>query len=248
MNATAGASLISARHLAKTYRLGEQAVQALRDVSFDVQPGEFVAIMGPSGSGKSTLMNLIGALDTPTSGTLTIDGADVSRLGPDQLAELRNRTIGFVFQQFNLLRRTSALDNVKLPLLYSRQRPPDLNATARARLEEVGLGSRVEHQPSQLSGGQQQRVAIARALVNSPRLILADEPTGALDTETSAEIMALLGRLNAGGLTVIIVTHEPDIAAHARRLIRLRDGRIIEDGAVAASAWLAAATGAESRR
>jgi ABC-type lipoprotein export system ATPase subunit len=233
--------LLSARNLAKTYQLGEQAVHALREVSFEVMPGEFVAIMGPSGSGKSTLMNLIGALDTPTSGELSIDGAEISALGPDALAELRNRTIGFVFQQFNLLRRTSALDNVKLPLVYSRRRPADMNAAARARLEEVGLGSRLDHQPSQLSGGQQQRVAIARALVNSPRLILADEPTGALDTETSGEIMALLERLNAGGLTVIIVTHEPDIAAHARRLIRLRDGRIIEDVPVAESRWLAGA-------
>ncbi|MFO1410413.1 MAG: ABC transporter ATP-binding protein [Steroidobacteraceae bacterium] len=242
MSAAAGAALISARHLAKTYQLGEQAVHALRDVSFDVMPGEFVAIMGPSGSGKSTLMNLIGALDTPSSGELTIDGAPISGLGAEGLAELRNRTIGFVFQQFNLLRRTSALENVKLPLLYSRHRPADMAAAARTALEQVGLGSRLDHQPSQLSGGQQQRVAIARALVNSPRLILADEPTGALDTETSREIMGLLERLNAGGLTVIIVTHEPDIAAHARRLIRLRDGRIIEDVAAADSAWLRAAT------
>jgi len=240
VNAAAGAALLSARHLTKTYQLGEQAVHALRDVSFDVLPGEFVAIMGPSGSGKSTLMNLIGALDTPTSGTLTIDGAEISRLGADELAELRNRTTGFVFQQFNLLRRTSALENVKLPLLYARQRPRDAVAAARVALEQVGLGDRIHHLPSQLSGGQQQRVAIARALVNTPRLILADEPTGALDTETSAEIMGLLGRLNAGGLTVIIVTHEPDIAAHARRLIRLRDGRIIEDVPVAESAWLKA--------
>ena len=242
MSAAAGAALISARHLAKTYQLGEQAVHALRDVSFDVMPGEFVAIMGPSGSGKSTLMNLIGALDTPSAGELTIDGAPISRLDAEGLAELRNRTIGFVFQQFNLLRRTTALENVKLPLLYSRQRPPDMTAAARTALEQVGLGARLDHQPSQLSGGQQQRVAIARALVNAPPLILADEPTGALDTETSKEIMALLERLNAGGLTVIIVTHEADIAAHARRLIRLRDGRIIEDGAAADSAWLRAAT------
>ena len=248
MSAAAGAALISARHLAKSYQLGEQAVHALRDVSFDVMPGEFVAIMGPSGSGKSTLMNLIGALDTPSSGELTIDGAPISGLGAEGLAELRNRTIGFVFQQFNLLRRTTALENVKLPLLYSRHRPADMVAAARAALEQVGLGSRLDHQPSQLSGGQQQRVAIARALVNAPRLILADEPTGALDTETSKEIMALLERLNADGLTVIIVTHEPDIAAHARRLIRLRDGRIIEDVAAADSAWLHAAThGAAAR-
>ena len=221
--------LIAASHLVKTYELGEQQVHALRDVSFTVMPGEFLAIMGPSGSGKSTLMNMIGALDTPTSGTMAIDGAEISAMSPDQLADLRNRTIGFVFQQFNLLRRTTALDNVKLPLLYSRQRPPDVNAAARTSLELVGLANRLDHQPSQLSGGQQQRVAIARALVNNPRLILADEPTGALDTQTSAEIMALFGRLNAAGLTVILVTHEPDVAAHARRLLRVRDGRIIED-------------------
>ena len=221
--------LIAASHLVKTYELGEQQVHALRDVSFTVMPGEFMAIMGPSGSGKSTLMNMIGALDTPTSGSMAIDGAEISTMSPDQLADLRNRTIGFVFQQFNLLRRTTALDNVKLPLLYSRRRPPDVNAAARNSLEMVGLADRLDHQPSQLSGGQQQRVAIARALVNNPRLILADEPTGALDTQTSAEIMALFGRLNAAGLTVILVTHEPDVAAHARRLLRVRDGRIIED-------------------
>ena len=228
--------LIAARDLVKSYQLGEQVVHALRGVSFDVMPGEFVAIMGPSGSGKSTLMNLIGALDQPTSGTMLIDGSEISTMNPVQLADLRNRTIGFVFQQFNLLRRTTALDNVKLPLLYSRRRPPDMNATAREKLKLVGLGERMDHQPSQLSGGQQQRVAIARALVNSPRLVLADEPTGALDTETSAEIMGLLQKLNAAGLTVVIVTHEPDIAAHARRLIRVRDGRIVEDRSTATGA------------
>jgi putative ABC transport system ATP-binding protein len=229
-------SLLAARALVKSYELGEQTVHALRGVSFDVMPGEFVAIMGPSGSGKSTLMNMIGALDRPTSGTLAIDGAEISQLGPVELADLRNRTIGFVFQQFNLLRRTTALENVKLPLLYARdQRPTDTSAVAREKLELVGLGSRMDHQPSQLSGGQQQRVAIARALVNSPRLILADEPTGALDTETSAEIMGLFARLNTEGLTVILVTHEPDVAAHARRLIRVRDGRIVEDRPTAAA-------------
>ena len=225
----AGEPLISARHLVKTYQLGEQQVRALRDVSFEIQSGEFVAIMGPSGSGKSTLMNIIGALDTPSAGAMEIDGADVADMNSDQLADLRNRTIGFVFQQFNLLRRTTALDNVKLPLLYSRHRPVDLDLAARASLEQVNLGDRLHHQPSQLSGGQQQRVAIARALVNSPRLILADEPTGALDTQTSAEIMALFTRLNAAGLTIIVVTHEPDVAAYARRLLRMRDGRIVAD-------------------
>jgi putative ABC transport system ATP-binding protein len=225
--------LVAARHLGKSYPLGEQPVVALCDVSFDVQPGEFVAIMGPSGSGKSTLMNLIGALDTPSSGTLAIDGRELGSMAADQLAELRNRTIGFVFQQFNLLRRTTALENVKLPLLYARERGADPDGAARAALAMVGLGERLQHRPAQLSGGQQQRVAIARALVNQPRLILADEPTGALDSQTSAEIMALLGRLNAGGLTVVLVTHEPEVAAHARRLLRVRDGRLVEDRVVA---------------
>jgi ABC-type lipoprotein export system ATPase subunit len=235
-----GQPLIAASHLVKTYQLGEQQVHALRDVSFEIQPGEFVAIMGPSGSGKSTLMNVIGALDTPSSGVMEIDGAAVAGMNSDQLADLRNRTIGFVFQQFNLLRRTTALDNVKLPLLYSRHRPPDLNQAARASLELVNLGDRADHQPSQLSGGQQQRVAIARALVNSPRLILADEPTGALDSQTSAEIMALFTRLNAAGLTVIVVTHEADVAAYARRLLRMRDGRLVADERTAAQAGITA--------
>lgn len=240
MNDASGRVLISARHLIKTYRLGEQEVHALRDVTFDVLAGDFVAIMGPSGSGKSTLMNLIGALDTPSSGSLLIDGEDIAQLGATQLADLRNRTIGFVFQQFNLLRRTSALHNVKLPLLYARhragtRRASEANALAHEKLRLVGLGDRLDHQPSQLSGGQQQRVAIARALVNSPRLILADEPTGALDTETSGEIMALLKSLNASGLTIILVTHEPDVAAHARRLLRVRDGRIVEDSQIGAA-------------
>jgi putative ABC transport system ATP-binding protein len=227
--------VVSARQLTKTYQLGEVAVHALREVSFDIMPGEFVAIMGPSGSGKSTLMNMIGALDTPTSGDLAINGVNIATLDKDALADLRNRTIGFVFQQFNLLARTSALDNVKLPLAYSRDRVKQANGNALAaqRLREVGLEQRMDHVPSQLSGGQQQRVAIARALVNSPSLILADEPTGALDTETSLEIMNLFRRLTDQGMTVILVTHEPDVAAHARRLLRVRDGRIVEDRAVA---------------
>jgi putative ABC transport system ATP-binding protein len=234
-HAASATPVVAARHLTKTYQLGEIAVHALRDVSFDIQRGEFVAIMGPSGSGKSTLMNMIGALDVPTSGELAIDGALVSTLSKDALADLRNRTIGFVFQQFNLLARTSALNNVKLPLAYSRD--PDKQARgdelAAKCLQEVGLGNRMDHVPSQLSGGQQQRVAIARALVNSPSLILADEPTGALDSETSHEIMGLFRRLTEEGMTVILVTHEPDVASHARRLLRVRDGRIVEDRPVA---------------
>jgi putative ABC transport system ATP-binding protein len=229
------APVVSAQHLTKTYQLGDFAVHALRDVSFEIRRGEFVAIMGPSGSGKSTLMNMIGALDTPTSGDLSIDGIAIGSLDRDELAKLRNRTIGFVFQQFNLLARTTALENVKLPLVYSRN--PEWQARAdemaQQRLREVGLGERMGHVPSQLSGGQQQRVAIARALVNSPSLILADEPTGALDTETSLEIMNLFKRLTASGMTVIIVTHEPDVAAHAKRLLRVRDGRIVEDRSTA---------------
>jgi putative ABC transport system ATP-binding protein len=229
------APVVSAQHLTKTYQLGEFDVHALRDVSFQIHRGEFVAIMGPSGSGKSTLMNLIGALDTPTSGDLSIDGVPIGSLDRDALAKLRNRTIGFVFQQFNLLPRTTALENVKLPLVYSRNPEwlAQASELAEKRLREVGLGERMRHVPSQLSGGQQQRVAIARALVNSPSLILADEPTGALDTETSLEIMGLFKRLTQQGMTVIIVTHEPDVAAHAQRLLRVRDGRIVEDRAVA---------------
>ncbi len=229
------APVVSAQHLTKTYQLGDFAVHALRDVSFEIHRGEFVAIMGPSGSGKSTLMNMIGALDTPTSGDLHIDGINIGSLDRDALAKLRNRTIGFVFQQFNLLARTTALENVKLPLVYSRnpEWQAKANEMAQQRLKEVGLGERMEHVPSQLSGGQQQRVAIARALVNSPSLILADEPTGALDTETSLEIMGLFKRLTQSGMTVIIVTHEPDVAAHAKRLLRVRDGRIVEDRATA---------------
>jgi putative ABC transport system ATP-binding protein len=221
--------VVAARNLSKTYQLGEQAVHALRDVTFEIQPGEFVAIMGPSGSGKSTLMNLIGALDVPTSGELRLGGVDVVTLDRDQLAGLRNHTIGFVFQQFNLLARTTALDNVKLPLTYAEPRPADPDAIARRCLEQVGLAERMDHVPSRLSGGQQQRVAIARALVNSPSLILADEPTGALDTATSLEILNLFKSLNAQGMTIIMVTHELDVASHAKRLLRVRDGRLVED-------------------
>jgi len=224
--------VVAARNLSKTYQLGEQAVYALREVTFDIQHGEFVAIMGPSGSGKSTLMNLIGALDVPTSGEMRIGGVDVTTLSRDELAGLRNHTIGFVFQQFNLLARTTALDNVKLPLTYAEPRPADPEAIARRCLEQVGLAERMDHVPSRLSGGQQQRVAIARALVNNPSLILADEPTGALDTATSLEILNLFKSLNRQGMTIIMVTHELDVAAHAKRLLRVRDGRLVEDRAV----------------
>jgi putative ABC transport system ATP-binding protein len=224
-------SLISCRNIKKIYQMGEQSLQALRGVSFDIAEGEFVAIMGPSGSGKSTLLNLIGALDTPTTGQLVIGGSDISKLSGDELADLRNRVIGFVFQQFNLLRRTSAVDNVKLPLLYSSKRDGGLSADERARrrLTEVGLGERFDHTPAQLSGGQQQRVAIARALVTDPEMILADEPTGALDTKTSVDIMKLFTELHARGMTIVVVTHEPDIAEYAERLLRFRDGELVED-------------------
>ena len=227
--AAAGPPLISARALSKIYRVGDQDLAALDHVTLDIAAGEFVAIMGPSGSGKSTMMNLIGALDVPTSGELVLDGRDIGALSADELADLRNRTIGFVFQQFNLLPRTSALNQVMLPLLYARPRPGDSEARARRRLEQVGLGNRMDHTPRQLSGGQQQRVAIARALVNDPKLLLADEPTGALDTRTSEEIMELFAALNREGITVVIVTHEPEIALWAGRRITFRDGRIIDD-------------------
>jgi putative ABC transport system ATP-binding protein len=224
-----GQPVVSCRDLKKTYMMGDQPLEVLRGVSFDVLPGEFVAIMGPSGSGKSTLLNLIGALDTPSSGTLTIGGTGVAGRSDDELASLRNRFIGFVFQQFNLLRRTSALDNVKLPLLYSAAHTGDTDELAGRRLVEVGLGDRQDHTPAQLSGGQQQRVAIARALVNDPKLILADEPTGALDTRTSIDIMNLFTTLHQGGMTIIMVTHEADIANYAERLLHFRDGKLVDD-------------------
>ena len=225
-------SLIEARALVKTYRMGGQAVQALDGVSLDIAEGEFVAIMGASGSGKSTLMNLLGCLDRPTSGTLRLAGQDVQRMDGDALAALRNRRIGFVFQQFNLLPRTSALDNVALPMIYAGVKPAQRRERALAALQRVGLAERAAHTPAELSGGQQQRVAIARALVNQPKLILADEPTGALDTHTSEDIMRLLSELNAQGMTIVMVTHEADIAMWARRRIVFRDGRIVEDRCV----------------
>jgi putative ABC transport system ATP-binding protein len=223
------ATLISVRDLAKDYVMGDTTVHALRGVSLDIAKGEFVAVMGPSGSGKSTFMNLLGCLDHPTRGVYRLDDEEVSRLDGDRLAMVRNRKLGFVFQHFNLLPRTSALDNVALPLLYAGTSTEERHQRAAERLRQVGLAERMGHHPAQLSGGQQQRVAIARALVNDPALVLADEPTGALDSITSVEIMALLQQLNREGITVVLVTHEHDIAAHAGRIISFRDGAVIED-------------------
>ncbi|MDT8305956.1 MAG: ABC transporter ATP-binding protein [Anaerolineae bacterium] len=223
-----GRPIIQIRDLAKIYEMGEHRVYALNGVSMDVHEGEFVAIMGPSGSGKSTMMNMLGALDQPTSGTYLLDGTDVSRLSDDRLAEIRNRKIGFVFQNFNLLSRTPALQQVELPLIYAgaRQR----HTRAREALELVGLGDRLSHKPSELSGGQQQRVAIARALVNEPAIILADEPTGNLDSHSGTEVMQVFQRLNQEqGITVIFVTHDPWIARHTRRVVMLADGKIVRD-------------------
>ncbi len=223
-------ALIELAGIRKVYDLGEIQVEALRGVSLSIERGEFVSIMGPSGSGKSTLMNIIGCLDVPTEGTYLLDGADVSRLERDELAVIRNRQIGFVFQGFNLLRRTSALENVELPLLYKGVSRHDRRALAASALERVGLKGREHHQPHQLSGGQQQRVAIARALVNQSPLILADEPTGNLDTRTSVEIMEFLTELNRdSGITVVLVTHEPDIALYSRRVVTVRDGLVVSD-------------------
>jgi putative ABC transport system ATP-binding protein len=221
--------LIECRDLVRTYTMGDQTVRALDGVSLDIAAGDYVAIMGASGSGKSTLMNLMGALDRPTSGTMRIAGEELGGLDADRLAAFRNRTIGFVFQQFNLLPRTSALENAALPLVYAGVPAAERRRRALARLEQVGLGERTDHHPSQLSGGQQQRVAIARALVNDPKILLADEPTGALDSQTSADIMAIFDRLNRDGITIILVTHEQDVADHARRQIVFRDGQILED-------------------
>jgi putative ABC transport system ATP-binding protein len=223
-------ALIEASTLSRLYHVGDSDIAALNNVSLRIGKGEFVAIMGPSGSGKSTFMNLIGCLDTPSSGTYMLDGADVSRLVRDELAEIRNNKIGFVFQGFNLLSRTTALENVELPLLYSGMPARQRHERALDALRTVGLEDRIDHQPNQLSGGQQQRVTIARAIVNNAPIILADEPTGNLDTKTSAEIMELFVRLNRdSGITVILVTHEHDIAAYGRRLVRFLDGNIISD-------------------
>jgi putative ABC transport system ATP-binding protein len=226
----AGASLIRLEGIGKVYTLGSAPLHALRDIDLSVERGEMVAVMGPSGSGKSTLMNVLGCLDRPTSGSYWLDGTRVDELDANELADLRNRMIGFVFQGFNLLARTSALANVELPLLYDRSgRRLDTKRLALSALERVGLGDRAESQPSELSGGQQQRVAIARALVTEPALVLADEPTGNLDSRTSVELMALLQQLNAGGVTVVLVTHEPDVAQYTRRIVTMRDGRIVSD-------------------
>jgi putative ABC transport system ATP-binding protein len=227
------AALVETETLVKDYHLGSRRIHALRGVSVCIQPGEFVAVMGPSGSGKSTFMNLLGCLDTPTSGLYRLGGLDVSRLGRDALARVRNEKIGFVFQTFNLLPRTTALENVELPLLYSAALPRDREIRARDKLTAVGLADREHHHPAQLSGGQQQRVAIARALINDPVLILADEPTGALDSRTSVEIMALFQDLNRDGITVVLVTHEADIARYAGRILTFRDGRLTRDAPVA---------------
>jgi putative ABC transport system ATP-binding protein len=221
--------LIQLVDVAKTYRMGDVEVHALRGVSLDVELAEFTAIMGASGSGKSTLMNIVGCLDRPSSGRYLLDGQEVSRLSTERLAEMRNRTIGFVFQSFNLLARTSALENVELPLLYAGISTPERHARAAEALARVGLADRADHHPNQMSGGQQQRVAIARALVSRPRVILADEPTGNLDSRTSVEVMALFQELGRAGITVVLVTHEPDIAQYAGRIVVMRDGRILSD-------------------
>ena len=221
--------IIKASGLGKTYQMGEETIKALDSVDLEVRRGEYVAFMGPSGSGKSTLMNLVGALDTPSRGEYILNGQDVSRMSESDLASVRNKEIGFVFQTFNLLPRYSAIENVALPLVYAGLSRAERLKRARSSLESVGLGNRATHRPNELSGGQRQRVAIARALVNNPSIILADEPTGNLDSKTSHDIMALFRELNERGNTIIMVTHEEDIAAYARRIIRLRDGRVESD-------------------
>lgn len=234
MNAEASGPVIQLQDITKIYQMGDVQVHALRGIGLSICQGEMVAIMGPSGSGKSTLMNIIGCLDQPTSGMYRLAGEDVSRLNDDRLAEIRSRRLGFVFQSFNLLARTSALQNVELPLVYAGMRPGERRERAKAALEEVGLQDRIHHRPNELSGGQQQRVAIARALVNRPSIILADEPTGNLDSRAGAEVMGLFQKLNVeNGITVILVTHEPDIAEHTRRILHTYDGLIVSDERVA---------------
>jgi putative ABC transport system ATP-binding protein len=222
-------ALIAIEELTKVYRMGDTELHALAGVSLSIDQGDFVAIMGASGSGKSTLMNLIGCLDRPTSGRYFLDGKDVAGMGVNELAEIRNTLIGFVFQNFNLLARTSALENVELPLVYQGVPARERHARATEALQRVGLGQRLDHTPAQLSGGQQQRVAMARAIVGRPKLILADEPTGALDSKTTLEVMALLQELGRSGITIVLVTHEPDVGAYAGRMVVVRDGKILSD-------------------
>ena len=221
--------LITIQNLRKIYHMGEVEVRALDGIDLEVEAGEYLAVMGPSGSGKSTLMNLIGCLDTPTSGEYILNDQRVSELDDGELATIRNHEIGFVFQTFNLLSRATALSNVELPLIYARVPAKERHRRAREALDKVGLGDRAKHQPNELSGGQRQRVAVARALINDPSILLADEPTGNLDSKTSAEMMELFDELNAAGNTLIVVTHEPDIAAHARRVVRMLDGKVLMD-------------------
>ncbi|WP_443939024.1 ABC transporter ATP-binding protein [Pedobacter sp. MW01-1-1] len=222
-------ALITIKEIGRKYVIGSEVIHALKSVSLSINKGEFVALMGPSGSGKSTLMNILGCLDTPTSGSYVLNGTDVSQMSDSALAEVRNKEIGFVFQTFNLLPRSTSLDNVALPLIYAGKSKKDREARAQKALEDVGLGNRVDHKPNELSGGQRQRVAVARALINNPSIILADEPTGNLDTKTSIEIMGLLEEIHSKGNTIILVTHEEDIAQHAHRIVRMRDGLIEND-------------------
>lgn len=222
-------NVIEVRNIIRDFKLGTETVHVLKGIDLDIKRGDYVAFMGPSGSGKSTFMNLLGCLDTPTSGTYKLNGTDVSSLSDDALADIRNKEIGFVFQTFNLLPRTTALDNVALPMIYAGKSKKERNERATLVLESVGLGDRMDHQPNQLSGGQRQRVAVGRALVNHPSIILADEPTGNLDSKTGVEIMALFDQIHKEGNTVIIVTHEEEVAAHAHRVIRLRDGVVESD-------------------
>ncbi|WP_432710396.1 ABC transporter ATP-binding protein [Pedobacter sp.] len=222
-------ALIQITDIGRKYVIGTEVIHALKSVSLSINKGEFVALMGPSGSGKSTLMNILGCLDTPTKGTYILNGIDVSRMTDNDLAEVRNKEIGFVFQTFNLLPRSTSLDNVALPLIYAGVSKAERELRARTALENVGLGNRVTHKPNELSGGQRQRVAVARALINNPSIILADEPTGNLDTKTSIEIMGLLEEIHSKGNTIILVTHEEDIAQHAHRIVRMRDGLIEND-------------------